>query len=111
MSQYNTSAYHNFKLFRETKHANIQKHTLHDSHTYINIFIQDMSLTLKRNILNQARMAKSVWEKTSEVMNLFEEGDTKDQVLTVKALKAKPAFKAHYLAPLHTMSEETQVRQ
>ena len=56
-------------------------------------------------------MTKAVWEKASQVMNLFEEGETKEQVLTVKALKAKPAFKAHYLAPLHTMPEETQVRQ
>ena len=68
-----------------------------------------MSHTLRRNILNQAKMSQPVWDKAIEVMNLFEEGDTKDQVLSMKALKAKPEFKSYYLAPLHNMPEETQV--
>ena len=54
-------------------------------------------------------MSQSVWDKAMEVMNLFEEGDTKDQVLSMKVLKAKPEFKSYYLAPLHNMPEETQV--
>ena len=68
-----------------------------------------MSNNQKRNILTQAAMTEEVWAAATKVMDLYEVGDTLNQVMTSKQLMSKPEWKAYYLAPLKNLPVEFQV--
>ena len=57
----------------------------------------------------QAAMKSEVWAIATKVMDLFETGDTLNQVISSKQLKSKPEWKAYYLAPLKNLPVEFQV--
>ena len=42
------------------------------------------------------------------VMNMYEDGDLKDQKLNKKQLTAVPEFKQHHMQPLHNLKDSFQ---
>lgn len=51
---------------------------------------------------------KSVYEIAQRVMDLYEDGDLKDQKLNKKSLTSAPEFKQHLLQPLHNLDASFQ---
>ena len=60
-----------------------------------------MSRTSKENLFCQAAFPKGVWELAVQVMNMFENGEIKDQKLSKKNLLSTPRMKQNHFVPLH----------
>ena len=62
------------------------------------------------NIFNQASFKKNVWVRASVVMDLYEEGNTKDQSLTAKQLITKPEFRQQYLSCIQCLPDPFKMK-
>ena len=58
------------------------------------------------NIFKQASFTKEVWALAVSVMNLYEEGELKDQTLSTKSLTTKPEFKQQNFSPIQCLPDE-----
>ena len=61
------------------------------------------------NVFNQASFSKEVWNLAVTVMDLFEEGDLKDQQLSSKSLLTKPEFKQQHFTPIQCLPDDFKV--
>ena len=68
--------------------------------------LQEMGRCTMDNIFNQACFSRSVWKLASTVMEMFEQGELKDQSLNAKALITTPEFKQQYLTPIQCLLDE-----
>ena len=57
------------------------------------------------NVFNQASFKQNVWQLVVTIMDLFEEGELKDQSLNTKALMTKPEFRQQYLSPIQCLPD------
>ena len=62
-----------------------------------------MSRTMCENIFTQAAFAPSVWELALRVIDMYENGQFKNQKLSKKCMIAKPEFKEHNFQCLHNL--------
>ena len=69
---------------------------------------QDISRTQRENIYCQAGFGLSVYRKMQTVMNMYEDGDLKDQKLSKKQLTTVPEFKQYQMQPLHNLQASFQ---
>ena len=72
------------------------------------ILFQDISRTQRENIFCQAGFGLNVYKKMQTVMNMYEDGDLKDQKLSKKQLTTVPEFKQHQMQPLHNLQASFQ---
>ncbi|XP_064397804.1 uncharacterized protein LOC135344519 [Halichondria panicea] len=70
------------------------------------ILPQDMGRCTMENIFKQASFTKEVWALAVSVMNLYEEGELKDQTLSTKSLTTKPEFKQQNFSPIQCLPDE-----
>ncbi len=61
------------------------------------------------NIFHQAAFKCSVWALAVKVMDMFEEGELKDQHLSTKALITKPVFRQQYLSSIQCLPVKFKV--
>ena len=61
------------------------------------------------NIFNQACFTKEVWVLCIKIMDLFEEGQLKDQKLSTKSLVTKPEFKQHHFSSIQCLPSDFQI--
>ena len=71
--------------------------------------MQDTSRSTVDNIFNQASFSKAVWELTTKIMDMFEEGELKNQCLSTKSLVTKPEFKQQYLSPIQCLPDDFKI--
>ena len=71
--------------------------------------MQDILRTQRENIFTQAAFGKDVREMAMKVMDIYEDGELKDQKLNRKHLLAVPEFKQHLLQPLHHLPAAFQL--
>ena len=64
--------------------------------------------TQRENIFCQAGFVQNVYKKMQTVMNMYEDGDLKDQKLNKKQLTAVPEFKQHHMQLLHNLKDSFQ---
>ena len=69
---------------------------------------QGMSRTSKENLFCQAAFPRSVWELAVKVMNMFENGEIKNQKLSKKNLCSTPRMKQNHFVPLHHLDTSFQ---
>lgn len=67
-----------------------------------------MSRTQRENIFTQATFSQKVWKVAVAVMDLYEQGQLKDQRLNRKQLVSTPEFRQHLLLPIHHLKPEFQ---
>eukprot|EP00731_Ephydatia_muelleri_P017004 Em0010g102a len=67
-----------------------------------------MSRTSKENLFCQAAFPRSVWELAVKVMNMFENGEIKNQKLSKKNLCSTPRMKQNHFVPLHHLDTSFQ---
>ena len=60
-----------------------------------------MSRTSWENLFCQAAFPISVWERAVNVMNMFEDGEMKNQKISKKNLCSTPRMKQNHFVPLH----------
>lgn len=62
-----------------------------------------MSRTMCEKIFTQASFIPPVWDLACSVIEMFENGQLKNQKLSKKNLVAKPEFKQHHFQCLHNL--------
>lgn len=67
-----------------------------------------MSRTQRENIYAQATFSQKVWKVAASVMDMYEQGQVKDQRLNRKQLVATPEFRQHLMQPIHHLNPEFQ---
>ena len=67
-----------------------------------------MSRTQRENIFTQAAFSQKVWKVAVSVMDMYEQGQIKDQRLNRKQLIATPEFRQHLMQPIHHLDPEFQ---
>lgn len=69
-----------------------------------------MSRSQADNIFAQAALPKKTWDLAIQVIELFEEGELKDQKLQAKSrIVAKPEFKQQHLQPIQSLPPDFQI--